>query len=231
MALICPKDTGAKRGDIPWGKDHTYQCEVCFPTVWQRGVAHCGMAVEYYLRWRAGMPCRTSCQMWGNWNLHRFLFRDGSMIPMNMASLIVLVMPCASLCTMEKLSTLMTSFIYGGGGPKIFLKPVPKGLSLFSNVLLFTTWLGTFKPVDYPTLLGESVLIPGFTRWLQMVLFPLKWTCTPTLLHTSLKLSLSPLELGPTRWMLWLLVLLFLLLVGCLLNWLWPWIVLSLWFN
>ena len=46
----------------------------------------------------------------------------------------------------------------------MFLKPVPKGPSQFSNVLLFTTCLGTFKPVDYPTLLGVMSLSLGATE-------------------------------------------------------------------
>ena len=40
---------------------------------------------------------------------------------------------------------------------------------------------------------GNGTSILGDTRRLQMVLFPLKCTCTPTLLHIFLKLSLSPL--------------------------------------
>ena len=55
----------------------------------------------------------------------------------------------------------MTMFIYGGGGPKMFLKPVPKGHLQFSNVILFITCMGTFKPVNYSTLLGDGILILG----------------------------------------------------------------------
>ena len=49
----------------------------------------------------------TSYHMLGNWNLPMFLLRDGSLTLMCMASLKDLVMLCASLPTMEKLSILM----------------------------------------------------------------------------------------------------------------------------
>ena len=79
-----------------------------------------------------------------------------------------------------------------GGGPEMFLKPVLKGSSKFPNVLLFTTYLGTFKPVDYPTLWviwSLSFRPPeGFDG-----IVSLKWNCTPTLLHTFLKPLLGPL--------------------------------------
>ena len=43
----------------------------------------------------------------------------------------------------------------------MFLKPVPKGPSRFPNVVLFRICLGTFKPVDCLTHLGDGVLILG----------------------------------------------------------------------
>ena len=57
------------------------------------------------------------------------------------------------------MSSGMTMFIYGRGGHKLFLKSVPEDPSQLPNVLLFTTCLGTFKPVVYPTLLGDGVII------------------------------------------------------------------------
>ena len=62
---------------------------------------------EHYFRWKAWMSCRTSSQMWGSLNLPRFLYRDESLTLVNMTSMTVLVILCASLPTMEKLSTLM----------------------------------------------------------------------------------------------------------------------------
>ena len=60
-----------------------------------------------YLRCRSGMLCKTSSHMWGSWYLSMFLLRDGSLIIMNMASFMVLVMVCDSLPTVEKLSSLV----------------------------------------------------------------------------------------------------------------------------
>ena len=54
------------------------------------------------------MSYSTSSQMWGSCYLLRFLFKGGSLTLMNIASLmVVLVKPCGSLPTMEKLSNVM----------------------------------------------------------------------------------------------------------------------------
>ena len=100
------------RGNLapPGGwKDHTYQCEecVCNPHMYHgEGWAHYRL-VEDYLRWRAGESYRTSSLVWGSWYFPRFLFRDGVLTLMSMASLRVLVTPCAPWPSLEKLSTLM----------------------------------------------------------------------------------------------------------------------------
>ena len=44
---------------------------------------------------------------------------------------------------------------------KVFLKFSPNGPSECPNVFLIATCLGTLKLVDYPTLLGEGVLVLG----------------------------------------------------------------------
>ena len=43
------------------GEDHTYQYEVCVypPCVHWRRLVHCEMVTKGYLKWRAGMACRT----------------------------------------------------------------------------------------------------------------------------------------------------------------------------
>ena len=46
-------------------------------------------------------------QMWGNWNLPRSLLRDRSLTLITIASLIILAVLCASLSSIEKMSTLM----------------------------------------------------------------------------------------------------------------------------
>ena len=70
---------------------------------------------------------------WDNWNLPVFLFGDGSLGLMYMASLMVLTMLCTSQTTKEKLSTpvMMTCgvgmVIDRRRGPEKFLEPFPKG--------------------------------------------------------------------------------------------------------
>ena len=59
------------------------------------------------LRWRTWVSWRTSSQMLGSWNLPIFLLRDGSLTLMYMATLMVLVILCISIPTMEKFFTVM----------------------------------------------------------------------------------------------------------------------------
>ena len=78
---------------------------------WHKGelLAHCGggQLRRCYLRWGAGMFSKTTSKMWGSCNLTLFLLRDRSMILIYLASLMVLVMSCTSLPSMEKWSKLM----------------------------------------------------------------------------------------------------------------------------
>ena len=95
-----------------WGgwEDHTYHIKnVCVPHMYAmgRGLAHCYMVADGYLRWKTGVSCRTSSKMWNSWYLPKLLLRNGPLTLMNMAPLMVLITPCNSLPTMEKLSTLM----------------------------------------------------------------------------------------------------------------------------
>ena len=76
---------------------------------------HCGVAaIVHYLRWKSVVSCRTSSQMWGSWNLPTFLLMDGSSTLMNIASFKVLVMLCAFLPTIGKLSTIGLPAMYQG---------------------------------------------------------------------------------------------------------------------
>ena len=54
-----------------------------------------------HLRCRPGVLNKTSCHMWGSWCLSMFLLRVGSVTFMSMTSLMVLVMVCDHLPTME----------------------------------------------------------------------------------------------------------------------------------
>ena len=87
----------------------------------------------------------------------------------------------------------LTMFLYGGGDPKMFFKPIPKGPSQFLNVFLFTTCLCAHKHIDHPTFLGDGILFHGSHQRFLIVFPPLKWTCIPTLSCTFLKLSLISL--------------------------------------
>ena len=123
----------------PHEEDHTYQFEeyVCTPPcVSLRRLGYCGVVTKGYLKWRAGVSCRTSIQMWSSWYIPRFPLRDGSLTQVNMASLLVLVTLCTSLPTMEKQLTLIECpvdwlclYMGWGGGSKVFCEPVPKGPS------------------------------------------------------------------------------------------------------
>ena len=94
--------------------------------------------------------------MWGRWYLPTFLLRNRSLTLMYKASLMVLVILCASLLTMEKLSTLIQ-----GGVLRCSLNLFSKGPCQLNYVLLFTVSMGTLKPVDYPTSLSNLILFLG----------------------------------------------------------------------
>ena len=88
-----------------------------------------------YLRCRSRMLHKASSHMWGSWYLPMFLLRFGSLTLINMASLMVLLMVCDSLSTVEKLCSLVwcpeaTGMdIDGGGCSEMFLQPLPKVLA------------------------------------------------------------------------------------------------------
>ena len=131
------------------------------------------------------VSCRTSSQLWSSWNLPRFLLRDGSLTIMNIASLMVLVMLCTSLpkygetVHIDAMPWGTMMFINGERGPGMFFKLVTKGPSQSPNIFLFTTYQGALKPVDFPTYLGDSILILGTTRSLQVVLLLLNAPVLP----------------------------------------------------
>ena len=158
------------------------------------------------LSWSTWVSLRTSSQLCGGWVLPRFLLKDGSLTWMNMVSLMVLVMPCASLPIMVK------------------FEPLPKSPSWFLNILL-TIHLSAFVPVDCPTPLHSGV---ESTNRLQMVLIPLKWICMSRLLQVLLNLLLRLFEWGTTR-NIFLLFVVAILLLCCVLSAICVWSVYSLW--
>ena len=86
-----------KGGFHPLVKDHSYQkcccvvsCVASLSHDWEGMWSIMGGLAAKMLRWRAGVSCRTSSQIWNSWNLPMFLLRDGSLTLMYMASSIVL---------------------------------------------------------------------------------------------------------------------------------------------
>ena len=86
-------------------EEYVYLCPLLAGGV--QGGSGTGLGGWSYYMWRAGMYYSTSSQMWGSWYLPRFLFKGQSLTLMNIASLMVLVKPCVSLPTMEKLSNVV----------------------------------------------------------------------------------------------------------------------------
>ena len=66
-----------------------------------------GRGLWCYLSLSAGVSCRIWSNTCGSWYLPRLLFREGSLALMYTASLMFLVVSCASLWTMLKLSGLI----------------------------------------------------------------------------------------------------------------------------
>ena len=61
----------------------------------------------YYLSCRVGVSWSIGSHMWDRWYFTMFLLREGSLTLINMTSLMFLVLPCNSLCIMEKQSALI----------------------------------------------------------------------------------------------------------------------------
>ena len=82
---------------------------------------HVGGDVCGYFRSNKGVSCRTSSHICGSWYFSVFLLRDWSLTQIYMASLMVLVMPCASLLMMceaihtGKMSCSLAMLVDGGG--------------------------------------------------------------------------------------------------------------------
>ena len=73
---------------VPQGETGTpvggpyFQYEGCVYPLCAIGEAHCGVVAKGYLKWRAGVSCRTSSQMWGSRYFPRFLL-EGWVIDSN----------------------------------------------------------------------------------------------------------------------------------------------------
>ena len=110
------------------------------------------------------MSCRTSSQMCASWYLPRFLLRDGSLTLMNMASLIgsgnALGFPVhyREIVQFYGMTHGVVVVTDGGGGSWMFLGPISKGPSSFTNVFFCTFQMVTLIPVYYPTFADNVIL-------------------------------------------------------------------------
>ena len=99
---------GIPRGILGW-KEHTYQGDGIstsppFVLGWRLRLLGGGGDVWCYFRWCEGMSYKTSSHMCGSLYFPMFLLRNWSLTRIYMASLVVLVMPCAFLPMMVKQS-------------------------------------------------------------------------------------------------------------------------------
>ena len=148
--------------------------------------------------------CRISSHIWSRWYLPMFLFRDGSLTLMNRASLIALVRFWSSIPTMVKLLMLILwpeMLQWSNIGEGAFWC----SLNLSAKVLADSPMYSSSHPFSLhlylymtPLLLVMGSFSFGAMRRLLMVCPPLKWTCTPNLLHDFLTLSLRPWWYGTT---------------------------------
>ena len=153
-----PSGCGTPRGE-------PYQCKLC-ALLLCGGWINCGVvAAGHYLRWKAGLPCRTSSQIWDSWNLARDPV-EGWIFDPDKHSL--LDGPSSAVCLpthngetlhIDAMSWSVGMFIYRGGYPEMLLKPVPKGTSQLTKVPLFTVCLGTLEPIAYLTFIGDIIFV------------------------------------------------------------------------
>ena len=167
----------------------TYAWERCGP-LW-------GQQWRYYLKWKAGVSCRTSSQMWGSWNLAMFLLGDHwfqcAWPPWWYWWCCVLPYPLWRNCPHWWDNQRWFHGHRWVRSPEMFLEPFIKSPHWFIYLLLLTTHMVTLEPVNYPALLSDLTLSLGATRRFLMMLPPLKCIWIHTLLHTFLRLLVSPL--------------------------------------
>ena len=112
---------------------------------------------------------KTSSHLCDSWYFPMSLLRDGSLILINMASMVVLAKLWDSLLTILKLSTFVkfcgeSMFINEKGSSGVFLKSFIKGSCRFTNVLLTTLYFDTLLPVNHFMWMLLSLLL--FPCWL-----------------------------------------------------------------
>ena len=164
---------------------------------WEECVVHVGVGREggkgwFYLSWRTGVSCRIWSKICGSWYLPKFLLCEGSFTWMYMASLMFLVNPYVSLCTIVKQSGLngcpVELLCWGMGLLRYSLSLSPNVLpdSQVDSLGQFMCWhLNLLITPLFWSLLSLSL---GAMRSVFIVFVPLKCTFIPLLLLVPLNL-------------------------------------------
>ena len=87
--------------------------------------------------------------------------------------------------------------VYGGGGPEMFLKVIPKGHSQFTYLILLSACLGTFEPKDCHTLIGDIILVFGGHQEVPDGIYPIKMHFYTPFITNTLE---CPFVYGTTIW-------------------------------
>ena len=171
-----------------------------------------GIATGQCLSFNSDVLSKTSSHIWGRWYLPMFLFRDGSLTLISIASFIALMRFWSSLPTMVNLlmliwwpEMLQWSNIGEGGfwcSLNLSAKVLPDSPMYSSPHPCSLHWYLYMTPLLL--VIGSWSL--GAIRRLLIVCPPLKCTCTPYLLHVFLTPSLRPWWYGTTMYRYWLLV-------------------------
>ena len=151
-----------------------------------------------YLSLSSEMLARTSSQTCGRWYLPTFLFKDGSLTLMYIASLIVLIWFKSSLPTISKLlmvtlwPLMLLWSCMGEGDFRCSLNLSPNVLEdspiYSSSQSTLSQWYLYMNPLSF----SMGSLSFGAIRRFWMVVPPLQCTCTPNFLPMFLMFSLSP---------------------------------------
>ena len=121
---------------------------------WREGVLLAVKGRLGYLSCNIGVSCRMLSHIYGNWYFPWFLFKEGSFTQINMASLVFLEVPWASLSMMLKQSGLtgwpveLLCWWMGDEALRCSLILSPKSPSRFSYVFIWTIDVRAFEMVD-----------------------------------------------------------------------------------
>ena len=150
-----------------------------------------------YLSCSIRVSCRILSHMCSNWYLPRFLFKERSFTLINVASLMFLEVPLASVYDVKAvwaywMACRATVLMDGRWSLEVFFDPVSKSPPRFTNVCLWAVDVRGFEMVDDPTLLSLLSLSFGLIGKVLKAQVPSKCTCIPLDLHTFLNFSLIP---------------------------------------